>query len=643
MRRVSRTMPVAAGVAAVFVSTAAFAQSVPTPLEMPKEAPVAARALSAEAVTENRVLATAATPTEPPATVTSPAPAIDAATAANEPSAPAAPAPVSPPVEPAQAPVPTVAAASSAEPKAPPPAPVSVSTEPAPKVEPPVTAEAPPAPVLNEVVAAVRELLKRGKLGPSARERDEWQALIQFYDKRNDAPVWTDATGIAAAGKAVVDIVAKADDWGLRARDFDLPARTELSGTAVLAEAELRIATAALRYARHARGGRVDPLELSDALDRKGTFVPPRQLLDTLAQSDAPDAVLLKLHPQHPQFERLRKKLVALRSAGPDTQPQPQSPPASEKKAKKGEAPAAPPPPRVTEKKILANMEMWRWMPLDLGSRYIFANVPEFQFRYMKDGKAIHTERIITGKVETQTPIFSDLMEHIIFNPTWNVPDSIKVKELLPGLVRGGDPISRQGLKATLDGRPIDPGSVDWRAVDIRRMHVFQPSGERNALGTMKFMFPNKHHVYMHDTPTKPLFNSASRTFSHGCVRVRNPLRYAEVILAEDKGWGPDKVKSQLDSRIENNQVNLTTKIPVHLAYFTVWVEDDGKATAYRDVYGYEDKIHLGLDGKAHLIVKKKDDLGQFRADVVGRLSENSVFGKSSPNALDWIKQIFGN
>jgi murein L,D-transpeptidase YcbB/YkuD len=145
----------------------------------------------------------------------------------------------------------------------------------------------------------------------------------------------------------------------------------------------------------------------------------------------------------------------------------------------------------------------------------------------------------------------------------------------------------------------------------------------------------------MHDTPTKPLFNSASRAFSHGCVRVRNPQRFAEVIFAEDRGWGPEKIRALLDVRKENNQVDLATKIPVHVSYFTAWVDDEGKLATYRDVYGYEDRIHLGLDGKAHLIVKKQENLGQIRAEVVGRLADN--YASSPQGLLNWMGKLFGN
>lgn len=509
-------------------------------------------------------------------------------------------------------------------------------------------AAAAPVAVGDEVVALVlAELARSGSGGGSVADRDDRKAIQKFYDRRlASGGIWTGRGEVNAAGRAVIDVMAQAGDWGLAARDFVLPTVAAGAVPGEVAKAELAITVAALKYARHARGGRVDPAELSEYLDRKATLVAPGELLEQLAVSDTPDGVLLKLHPQHPQFERLRQKYLELLRAPARSEPGAKPEPAGKKgrQAPRDETAKGEPSTGVGMRTLLANMEMWRWMPTDLGQAHIFANVPEFQFRYVKDGRVIHSERIITGKPDTQTPIFSERMDHIIFHPTWNVPDSIKVKELLPGLARGSNTIARQGLRATLDGRPIDPQSVDWRAVDIRRLHVYQPSGQANALGLIKFMFPNKHAVYMHDTPSKPLFNSASRAFSHGCVRVRNPARFAEVLLSEDKGWGPDKVKALVDSAPENTEVKLTTRIPVHMAYFTAWVEDDGRLVGYRDVYGYEDRIHLGLAGRASQIVKRKENLGAIRAEVVGRLSEAGPFGGGGgANPLGWIKQIFGN
>ena len=354
-----------------------------------------------------------------------------------------------------------------------------------------------------------------------------------------------------------------------------------------------------------------------------------------MSTATEPDAYLRGLHPQHPQFEKLRQAFLALRdgkvpvSAEPlldDTTPKPRA------------SKAEPKPEIGSVRRLIANMEMWRWMPTDLGATHLMVNVPEFQFRLIRNGQVIHTERVITGKAETQTPVFSDMMETVVFKPTWNVPDSIKVKELLPALSRNPAALARQGLRVAYNGKEVDPTTINWATTDIRALHVFQPPGDANALGIVKFLFPNKHAVYLHDTPTKALFNSSRRTFSHGCIRVRNPVRLAEVLMENDRGWSPAQVKAQLQPGAPDaNDTQLTKKFPVHIAYFTAWANDAGEMQYFNDVYGYETNIHLGLDGRAHTIVKRKEDLGPIRAEVVGRMVET----KPTPANKDWMKSVF--
>jgi murein L,D-transpeptidase YcbB/YkuD len=286
-------------------------------------------------------------------------------------------------------------------------------------------------------------------------------------------------------------------------------------------------------------------------------------------------------------------------------------------------------------------MEQWRWMPEDLGEMYIWVNIPEFTIRVVRNGEVIHSERVITGKPENQTPIFSDEMETVVFHPSWGVPNSIKVKELLPGLLRGSDTLTRNGLRAEYRGQRVDPESIDWATTDIRNLHIYQPPGAENVLGVVKFLFPNRHDVYMHDTPTKNLFNADVRAFSHGCMRVRNPVRLAEIVMAHSDGWSAERVAQQIRSGPQNNNVQLSRRIPVHVTYFTVAVDGTGKPQFSRDIYGHERRIQMGLDGKAHLIVKKREDLGPVRAEIVSKHAGSYGFGSNS--VADWIRKAFNN
>jgi murein L,D-transpeptidase YcbB/YkuD len=244
---------------------------------------------------------------------------------------------------------------------------------------------------------------------------------------------------------------------------------------------------------------------------------------------------------------------------------------------------------------------------------------------------------VITGLPDKQTPVFSDAMKMVIFQPRWNVPDSIKVRELWPSLARGGTSFARQGLRLSRNGRDISPESVDWSAADIRHYDVYQPPGGGNVLGELKFAFPNKHQVYMHDTPTKQLFDEASRTFSHGCMRVRNPRRMAEILLAEDKGWDAAKVADLIENGPGNNEVPVDRKIGVHITYFTAWVDEKGETQTARDVYGHEKRITLALQGKWNQIAKGPNHLAPVRPP------ESLYYATGGPRDLnDFVRSALG-
>lgn len=452
-------------------------------------------------------------------------------------------------------------------------------------------------------------------------------ALQAHYGSAPDKPRWTSGGALTPRARAVMAEIAKADDWGLSASSFELPSDGESLGADTMIEAEARLTLAVLKYARHARGGRLTPTGLSDNLDRTLNLLDPAKVLEDIAGAPEPDAYLRGLHPRHPQFERLRRLLLDLRAGTyqPEQPPvvaEPTSePPAKSRNGRKAAAkPKKPaPPPAITAERVLANMEQWRWMPDNLGRLHAWVNIPEFTLRVVKDSSVILSERVIVGTPINQTPIFSKEMQTVVFQPGWGVPQGIKVKELLPRLLAGSDPITSRGLVVRHRGREADPLSIDWRTVDIRRVSIVQPPGPSNALGMVKFLFPNKHDVYMHDTPSKNLFNAEVRAFSFGCVRVRNPMRLAEVVFAETGGWSASRVAGLARGRPEN-EVAVPGRLDVHLTYFTVTVDDQGKAHSFRDLYGHEPRIKAGLEGRNERIVAQRhEDLGQLRNQLISR------------------------
>ncbi len=500
----------------------------------------------------------------------------------------------------------------------------------------------------------------------AATDADDRQALVQFYTVRNGATLWVDKTGYTADAKNLIAALQDADSWGLRAADFKIADLKPLPAGDYkpedLTAAEVRLSLAAMEYARDTHGGRIsDPSsQLGTYIDRKPVLLDRKTVIDSLAAAPDKGAYLTSLNPKHEQFRRLREKLLALRASkkeadalklpdGKQLKPGVSDPqiailrkrlkitapatkddgsPADDTyydkalsaavtayKESKGIRPANAvitstlrrslnASNDVTESRLLANMEEWRWMPDDLGDYYIMVNIPEFKFRVISNGQVVHEERIVSGRPDAQSPIFSETMKTVVIQPRWNVPDSIKIKELLPSLRSGGNPLRRQGLVMEYNGRKIDPYNVDWSRNDIRNFHVYQPPGGGNALGVVKFLFPNKHAVYLHDTPSKGLFNEPARAFSHGCMRVRNPVTLAELILDKDKGWDKAKVNDLVKNGPEENEVTLDHPIPVHVTYFTAWVNDDGQVQTFDDVYGHEKRINLALAGKWNQIVK---------------------------------------
>ena len=234
--------------------------------------------------------------------------------------------------------------------------------------------------------------------------------------------------------------------------------------------------------------------------------------------------------------------------------------------------------------RLVYSMERLRWMPRDFGAKHVLVNTAGYQTWVIEDGETIWSSKVIVGKPQHQTVFFSDEMDHVVFNPYWGVPGSIIVNEMVPD--SGGDPswFDREGYEITdLNGQVISPYSVDWYNLDPKKLQfgVRQPPGPKNALGEIKFMFPNKHSIYMHDTPSKPLFNRDSRAFSHGCVRVEDPWGFAEIVL----GWDRERVASTR-ATTRNHTVSLERKIPVHIAYFTAWPDENGNIRYHEDVYG---------------------------------------------------------
>ncbi len=438
----------------------------------------------------------------------------------------------------------------------------------------------PPAPV-GLSPDAVRAKLQDAALRKGAHQ-DDLAALDAFYTGRSAPALWVTETGLSPGGQAAIDELGKADEWGLAAASLNLPAVPgSMASLEELAAIEIALSLAVLRYAREAKGGRTTPKDLSKIIDQELALSDPNTVLAEIAMAQAADDYLRALHPKHEQFHNLRQALIKARADGA--------------KPKQAEI-----------DRLIANMERWRWMPPELGARYVHINVPEFMAYVVKDGQQIHAEKVVVGKPVYATPVFSADMKSIVFNPEWTVPPTVIKEDLLPKLRKKPgtfesktaylEVLKQHRLKVRYKGKPVDPAKIDWRKVNMGNIAFIQPPGPKNALGKVKFLYPNEHAVYMHDTLKRDLLKRTVRVEGHHCPRVANPGKFAGVILAEDQEMST-KAVDELLAKGHDAAVQLKSPLPVHTTYFTAVADGEGKVTTFGDVYKLDTIVTKALAG----------------------------------------------
>jgi len=242
---------------------------------------------------------------------------------------------------------------------------------------------------------------------------------------------------------------------------------------------------------------------------------------------------------------------------------------------------------------IQVNLERWRWLPNDFGQRYIKVNIPEFKMQLIDGGKTALEMRVVVGKAQqNRTPVFSDKMDYLELNPYWNIPTDIVKNEIEPGIAQDPNYLERKNMEVVTAG-----GEPRYR----------QRPGSDNALGQVKFMFPNQFDIYLHDTPADHLFAKAERDFSHGCIRLEKPLDLADYLLKDDPKWTPEAIRAAIATG-EQKTVSIPRPLPVHILYFTAWVEEDGTVEFRPDVYGADAKLIQAL-AKEPLVALDFDNL----------------------------------
>jgi murein L,D-transpeptidase YcbB/YkuD len=498
-------------------------------------------------------------------------------------------------------------------------------------------ATAAPNPVVEADAAIVEQLreLADGKFDRILAGKKERTSVDAFYAARNYAPLWITDGKANERSQAAIAYLGQVYTDGLDPADYPVPHFSSLSDPAALAEAEIKLTSSVIIYAHHAQMGRVHWSRVSGDIyyDRKPPD--PAEVLAKLAEAKDVGEALASYEPQFPAYVALKAKLAELRAGKNDGGKTPiangpalkigmqdeRVPPLRERLGVTGDGDTYDKPLAEAVKKfqqehelkatgtltaatvealngrrpdrptdvILANMERLRWMPHDLGKTYVMVNLPDFTLRVMHDGKQLWKTKIVDGKPAMPTPIMTAEMKYITVNPTWNVPPSIVAHEYLPALQQDPTVLERMGLKVSTN----PDGTI----------HISQPPGDKNALGRLRFNFPNKFLVYQHDTPDKQLFALDRRAFSHGCMRVQDPVKYAEVLLSlvrPHDGYTEDRIRRMFGSG--EVDISFPTFVPVHLTYQTAFVDEQGKLEFREDIYGRDKTLLAILKGDEHKV-----------------------------------------
>jgi murein L,D-transpeptidase YcbB/YkuD len=456
------------------------------------------------------------------------------------------------------------------------------SQEPAAPGNPPVVYDPTAGPSLSPTQSALQAAL--GRLVARADPRNplgsgDWRAArmgvaAAFYAARAYQPVWVGETGLTEAGRAVLSQLERARDDGLDLMSFALPRELKAGlGPDALAEAEATIALAVVTYAEQATGSRVPPSRVSPLIFLSPVLADPGAALAETAAAADPARRLAGFNPPQKGYRDLREALAGLETPPGDAERRAPAKRNSGRRIHTASTSASVAFGALARKRaaIVANMEMWRWEPRDMGEKRIEINVPDFSLAALDGDTVLFQARAIVGKPETPTPVFSSLMRYVIINPSWQVPDSIIRKEMMSKL----SSLSRRGYEVKTVGG---------------RLTVRQAPGDDNALGRIAFMFPNDHAIYLHDTPARELFDEETRAFSHGCVRVEDPVSLAELVLDGGVGaWTAERIEAAFGNR--ERTALLPRPLPIHIEYFTEFVGESGELQERRDIYGLTRRV----------------------------------------------------
>lgn len=526
-----------------------------------------------------------------------------------------------------------------------------------------VRAQDPGVPAGNPVREAVRTRLEAPDVLMAADQAlYATTALPTFYERRGYAPAWVAGGRPTTAARRLVEAIAGAEDEGLRPADYHLEAirhllaetdrRPGIVQPAAATDLELLLSDAFLVLGSHYLSGRVDPGTIHTRWIANPRSIDMATVMEGAVANGDPLTALRELLPPQRGYARLRDALARYRTIqerggwstvepGPTLRPGDEGPRVAALQrrliaggdlaadadsagsfgaateaavhrvqrrhglevdgiAGTGTLAALNEPVEARIRQLVLNLERWRWLPQDLGARHILVNIASFGLDVVEAGRVVMTMRVAVGRPFRKTPVFSDLMTHLVLSPYWHVPYNLAVQDKLPEIQRQGPAwFARNNMKVFrgwgTNAAQVDPTAVDWGRLSATDFpyRLRQEPGPANALGRVKFMFPNAFNVYLHDTPGLEIFARAERAFSSGCIRIEQPMELA-LYLIGDQGWTPESIQAVVDARVERT-VTLTTPLPVHLLYWTAWADPEGTLNFRRDIYDRDGPLAAAL------------------------------------------------
>ena len=494
-------------------------------------------------------------------------------------------------------------------------------------------------------------------------------AIPFFYERRDYRPAWTHEDLEFHLADTLVAILDESDRHGLIPTDYHISKIKELLAfirgdhqrtppdTMIYVDLDILLTDAFLLYASHLTSGRVNPEKIYAGWE---TFIPKADLaemLESALKTNSIGETLSDLSPKHPGYLKLKNALAHYREmeeigewpkvtggrtlrlwdSGPRVQALKKRLSVEKKWERQDENDTffdaslenevkafqkrhglfpdgivgpktlaelnVPPNQRIRQ--IELNLERWRWIPHDMGEKYIIVNIADFHLYVMEGVASVMDMRVVVGKAYRKTPVFSEKIKFLVLNPYWNVPTSIAVKDLLPDICKDITTLCDKNITVfenwDQNAAEIDPNTIDWCSLGKSYFpyKLRQNPGPKNALGRIKFIFPNKHAVYLHDTPQKSLFRRTSRGYSSGCIRIEKPIDLAIYLLKDDPEWDRDKFMAQLETG-EHKVIGLKNYMPIHLLYWTAWADESEEVHFREDIYERDAALDKALKHRLH-------------------------------------------